>query len=310
MNDQQASALLNPALTSLKADIERQLSGIKALVQSLNDAIDSAKVLSAYCAKLPQIDAEEAITDIDTILVETCDSPLLAVTAIKKSFSDFYVHEGKKSKLVFRLPGILQLHTDAADKILPICKDINDKKKVFGDLCKSDLLADRNLKELFFRECFPFLVKPQVTRQIRTIYDPQVSLVNFHWADKPNSSKITKEEVTQRINDFESSLCRTSELSSRAQQKQVAMDMLKARMAALPDSAQLRIRRPIRTQPAVTIISDKRSNFTAPIPFILFSDREPLKRTDLGNYTTKSTSTLHQGYQCLSSHMNLFLKLK
>ncbi|MCZ4337743.1 DNA replication terminus site-binding protein [Shewanella colwelliana] len=310
MKERQTATLLAPALTSLQSQIERQIAGIKDFVGSLNEAIDNSTALKVYCAKIPQVDVEEVTTDIDVIAVESCDSPLTTITEIKRSFGDFHVHEGKKSKLVFRLPGVVQLPLDSSAHITEITDAINAKKMEFASLCKSSVLADRNVKELFFRELFPFLVKTQVTRKIRTVFDPHVSLLNFHWTDKPISSRITKKEVMQRISDFEMSHSGSSELSSRAQQKQVAMDMLKARMLALPDSAELRIRRPIRTQPAVTVVSSKINNFTAPLPFLLFNDNPNVKLTELGKYVAKPTSTLHEGYKCLSSNMNLFLKLK
>lgn len=314
------------------------LREIESSVTLLCQLIDEANPTTAFCYNYPELTLEEekanklAGKSVSRPIDVTLNSELLsATTSIKKAFKDFYSHEKTSSKSTFRLPGMLVITDESHFKsVMEAVNTVNSLKSQFQQLIAipNEDISPSFSKDEYFIEKHKYLVKLQVSRQIKCYHLQANYSVGFHWADKPLSSVVTVSSLTTKISSQIERLNQGLLLGSRHESKVIALEHFLERLKALPVGVELRERRPIQTQPSVNIrllktkgiTTDElkalrndaafKANSTVPIPFIVLSSKTMKISSHLDNYIPKESNLTANGkYCCIDSRLNIYQKL-
>lgn len=314
------------------------LSKIETSVAFLCQLIDESSPTTAFCYNYPELTLDEekanklAGKSVSRSIEVTLNADLLsATTSIKKAFKDFYSHEKTSSKSTFRLPGMLVIEdVSYFNSITEAVNEVNELKSQFQQLIAipDEDISPSFSKDEYFIDKHKYLVKLQVSRQIKCYHFQANYSVGFHWADKPLSSVVTVSGLTTKITSQIERLNQGLLLGSRHESKVIALELFLERLKALPVDVELRERRPIQTQPSVNIRLLKtkgispdelkalrndeafKANFTVPIPFIVLSTKTMKISSHLENYMPKESNLTANGkYCCIDSRLNIYQKL-
>jgi len=298
--------------------ISYNLLVLKTKIASFNDHLDKLHVTACSVYQVEEQMLEKKDTDklfdgSHEICIKKISDDFTALTEAKKTYRDFYNHQGTTSKNTYRVPGFVLIsdtenNRNDLDMLVQLCNEVNDLKKVIADLFKApvtqgdDFVFDR---ENFFLTYFPHLIKLQVTRNIRLIDDSDITSIDFHWSLKTLSDKTSVTAMMDKITRMCERLRKTADFSSSVDLKIKSLDVTYKLLCSMPQSTELRLRRPIPPQPAVNIRRQNASNinFTCPLPFLIIGKKIDI--TELKAFKPKKAK-INSKYDVIDSSLNLF----
>jgi DNA replication terminus site-binding protein len=240
-------------LTQLSVDLRAIMSRQVEHLAMLREYLLGAQLIQASIFELPAPDAGAETrqeTFIPTLHVTGQSALLTAIDA----WGHISARTDESTRLVYRLPGALQLNSDDNDVIAGIVHHINQGRLTFKELVTSSpFLARPEDRHEFLHghSMFPGLITLQMYRQI-PMAPPGLRTVTFAWAHKHSQKNVTRDQILKAVN--------TAQETPPAHLIDPAiwisqLEAEKVLLASLPADTPLQIRRPLPVQPQIWLRS-------------------------------------------------------
>ncbi len=285
-----------------KSELSQQLHDImdshKRKITMLEEFLLADQFCQAKVFRLPEPEREDE-TRVSDFIPVTEMSGQDAFRAALYAWGHVYAEVGENTRLVYRLPGAIQLPASDPVLIQRLIESINADRSRFRHLVTSaEELSHPEYRFEFLHapHMFPMLITLQMYRQIHASFDPGLSSVSFNWANKNVIQNTTREKVLKSLTRaWNYPPKNTTDISAWREQVDREISIIEA----LSPSASLQHRRPVPVIPQAWLpYSDSKPRMVvASTPILIIGDQR-LKIGKLKDYNasrrSKPTETAHQ----------------
>lgn len=242
------------------------------LTHAIDNVIEYIKSIPnpyALAFQLPDTKPHEEHDPIEQIPV----TPITgsdALSLVCDAFKQFYARTDISSKATYRLPGVIVLPTTHAPEISRLVALVNQEKTTFQEHVQK--LGDRDTKFEIVHQALPGLITLQVYRKLTLILEPLKSL-GFTWANKQSIVKLKRDTALEILEKSK----KNPPLTTPCEQWEIQVDREINSILTLPQSAQLRQKRPVKTHPILNVRTQEaiQQQYKASLPVIICQDTLP-----------------------------------
>ncbi|MGL5844345.1 MAG: DNA replication terminus site-binding protein [Aeromonas hydrophila] len=264
------------------AALRQQMERLEQALDNLAAQLEQLELLEAHVYPLPAVPQGQEHEPIEQIEVGYLGEEA-ALAATLSAYRDHSARPGCSTKATHRLPGWLRFPAACAPLLRPLIDEVNECKLAFKALVQQ--AGGRDEKFELVHRALPGVITLQVYRKL-TWLEGELHSLGFTWADKQSISRLSREQVLEmleRSRRYIPALSNNEEWS-----KMVDQEVYDIRR--LPDDAELRIRRPVKTHPMINLLwqdrEPRKQQLKASLPLLLCSDTQPAV-THLGHYPPK-----------------------
>jgi len=255
-------------------DIKSLFDRLTTNLHQLEKLLATTHPLQALVSRIPAVLKGEEQAVIQQIQPELT-TDMLAMKLAAEAFKDIHIKHPFSQKSARRYVGVIHLHPnhENTEKIVQQINEINAIKAKIEHAVVSENDTRQARFNAIHDNC-PGVMTVHLYRKIHCVKDEFVKSVRFSWQRKDALHQPDKVKLLAQI---------TVEQERATPDNQFALMQLYQKIATTPEHA-LRIRRPVKVQPAANIVKvTGLKTVTAPLPIIVVQ-KEPLEANEVADF--------------------------
>ncbi|PKH06131.1 DNA replication terminus site-binding protein [Moritella sp. Urea-trap-13] len=245
-------------------DIKSLFDQLTANLQQLEKLLATTKPVQALVSRIPAVLKGQEQAVINQIIPELA-TDMLAMKLTAEAFKDIHIKHPFSQKSARRYVGIIHLHPEHKNsaKIVTQISAINTIKANIEQAVVSENDTRQTRFSAIHDNC-PGVMTVHLYRKIHCLENEGVKSVRFSWQRKDSLHQPDKIKLLGEIN---------AEIDRATPDNQLALTQLHQKIATTAEP-ELRIRRPVKVQPAANIVRvTGLKTVTAPLPIIVVQEQ-------------------------------------